>query len=90
MKLKRKWSWLCIVGMTVTLLFLLLLGITGRVEFCVLSILGILAMWLIRLCCLRCPNCGEGVGPVRWNPGKRYYCSICGKPFVFDDEPDDP
>ena len=24
-----------------------------------------------------------------WNPGQRYYCSCCGRPFLFDDDPPD-
>lgn len=36
---------------------------------------------------LRCVHCGKTAAPPRWSPGKTYYCSRCGNPFVFDDEP---
>ena len=90
MKLKRRWSRICVVAVAAAILFALLLGITGRVEFYALVILSLLAILLARLGGLRCKNCGKGLGPVRWNPGKRYYCPYCGKPFIFDDEPDEP
>jgi len=67
--------------------FLLLLGRTGRVEPGILGIPGIAATVLIRLECLRCSNCGRGIGPARWDPGKWSCCPCCGEPLVFDDEP---
>ena len=57
-----------------------------------LAILGIVllvAAVIVRYTSLRCLSCGKGTALPSWNPGKRYYCQCCGKPFLFDDEPDD-
>ena len=57
-----------------------------------LAILGIVllvAAVIVRYTSLRCLSCGKWTALPSWNPGKRYYCQCCGKPFLFDDEPDD-
>ena len=57
-----------------------------------LAILGIVllvAAVIVRYTSLRCPHCGKGIAFPIWNPGKRHYCVNCGKPFLFDDEPDE-
>ena len=97
-KLKRKYARLCLVFLAMTLIFVAMpvvmcdfldldaalwgrLGVGGAVICMVL-------IWYVRNCCLRCPHCGRGLAVPRWNAGERRYCSSCGEPFIFDDEPE--
>lgn len=52
-----------------------------------LSLALLTAMIAVTLLFLRCPGCGKTVAIGWWNPGQRYYCSCCGRPFLFDDDP---
>lgn len=47
------------------------------------------ALWL-RLKKLRCPHCGGSSAPPQWRSGRQYRCPICGAPFRYDDEPEEP
>lgn len=97
--LKRKHARVCIVllmlAVVIGFLPLVVLGVLRTdmgswAKWCFIS--GLVCAGLatiIRLNCLRCQNCGEGLAGVRWGTGKDGYCPRCGKPFIFDDDPGD-
>lgn len=98
MKLKRKYARLIIVLLAVELLLAVLLPLLFRWEAptflavadaCVLVTLCLLTPYL-RMRLLLCPHCGRGVARPYWkdNESHEQFCVKCGKPFVFDDDPD--
>ena len=96
-RLQRRWARVSIVlvisGAGCTLFGWLMgrvvypLEAADRLTFLGLALVA--AALTIQLTSMRCPYCGKGKTLPRWNPGKRYYCAFCGKPFLFDDEPDE-
>ncbi len=96
-RLRRRWARVSIVlaisGTGCTLLGLLM----GRAVYqwkwpgalAILGIVLLVAAVIVRYTFLRCPHCGKGVAFPIWHPGKCHYCVYCGKPFLFDDEPDE-
>ncbi len=99
-RLERKWARVCILLIVLTILCmfipLVVYCFAGAVVLIWMQIgmigavLCLAAAVVLRVWHLSCPNCGRGIAPVQWKPGKRYYCSLCGKPFLYDDEPDEP
>ena len=99
MKLKRKYARLIIVLLAVNLLLVLLVPLLVRwyasaflviADACVIVTLSMLTPYL-RLRLLLCPHCGRGVARPYWraNESHQQFCTKCGKPFVFDDDPDE-
>lgn len=99
MKLKRKYARLIIVLLGFTLLVCLAIIILGEagaphtvmvVLICVATTCVILMLYL-RFRLLGCPNCGGSAARPYWNPDEshRLFCPKCGKPFIYDDEPDE-
>ena len=96
-RLRRRWARVSIVlaisGTGCTLLGWLM----GRAVYqwkwpgalAILGIVLLIAAVIVRYTFLRCPHCGKGVAFPIWHPGKCHYCVYCGKPFLFDDEPDE-
>ena len=96
-RLRRLWARVSIVliisGAGCILLGLLL----GRAVYqwkwtgglAILGIVLLVAAVIVKETSMRCPHCGQRAALPSWNPGKRYYCPYCGKPFLFDDEPDE-
>lgn len=96
-RLRRRWARVNIVligsGVGCVLLGLLM----GRAVYqwkwpgglIILGIVLLVAAVIVRYTSLRCPHCGKGIAFPIWNHGKRHYCVNCGKPFLFDDEPDE-
>lgn len=96
-RLRRRWARVSIVlvisGAGCILLGLLL----GRAVYpwkwtgglIILGSVLLVAALMVKYTSLRCPSCGKGAAMPLWNPGKRFYCPCCGKPFLFDDEPDE-
>lgn len=56
----------------------------------VIAVVSIILAFYLRLRWFVCPYCEKGMAYPLWKQGKRYYCSCCGKPFIYDDEPDKP
>lgn len=96
-KLERKWgrrvvglmglTFLCALfpvvmyyGLKETSLLWLVLGAGGAIVCMALGV-------FLRIRHLRCPYCNRGLAVPQWNPGRRYLCPVCRKPFVYDDEP---
>ena len=50
---------------------------------------GVILGLYLRVRWFICPHCEEGIAPPQLRAGKRYYCVRCGKPFIYDDEPDE-
>ena len=97
-RLKRKWARVCTVLMVLTILCVFLpwvmYDLLGRsIAWAIAGVtgatLGLTAMLIVKFVCLRCPNCGKSAARPQWKPGTRYYCPCCGKPFVYDDEPEE-
>ena len=99
MKLKRKYARLIIVLLAVNLLLVLLVPLLVRwyapaflviADACVIVTLSMLTPYL-RLRLLLCPHCGRGVARPYWRASESHqqFCPKCGKPFVFDDDPDE-
>lgn len=91
MKLQRKWERgryaACIVLLcTVAVLLLPLPRWLLAADFVVMA--GVcVGIAVISTRHLRCTSCGKTIAPMPLaNFGKRFYCPLCGKPFVYDDE----
>ena len=99
MKLSRKWARIICVLLILAVLFALfpagvyhLAG--GRSpDWYLLGALGALgclaAGVILRFRRLACPHCGRGLAIPRWKAGRRDYCPVCGRPFRWDDEPEE-
>ena len=96
-RLRRLWARVSIVLISSGAGCILLGLLLGRAVYqwkwtgglAILGIVLLVAAVIVRYTSLRCLSCGKGTALPSWNPGKRYYCQCCGKPFLFDDEPDD-
>ena len=97
MKLKRKYARLIIILLALDVLFVLLGHLLVRwyapaflviADACAIVTLSLLTPYLwLRL--LLCPHCGRGVARPYWRASESHqqFCTKCGKPFVFDDDP---
>ena len=98
MKLKRKWARVCLCLMIGAIVMACIpwiaysrmgaqsnlwayVGVGGTLA-CLFAYL------IVQWSRLRCPHCGNAFAPPRWKSGTQYYCPRCGKPFVFDDDPE--
>ena len=98
MKLKRKYARLIITLLSVEVLLVFLVPLLVRcdapvflviADACVIVTLSLLTPYL-RMRLLLCPHCGRGVARPYWKASESHeqFCVKCGKPFVFDDDPD--
>lgn len=97
MKLERKYARRILVLFALTILLvclpLLMYNVLGAQSWA-WSIIGVggaivcmASGSMLRMKHLRCPYCKRGVAVPQWKAnGKRYVCSCCKKPFVYDDE----
>jgi len=97
MKLKRihaRIAWGLVVFAVLSLGFaVLFLGKDLLSAFKVATVAAVVSAILVFYLLLRwflCPHCEKGVAPPQFRAGKRYYCVRCGKPFIYDDELDEP
>ncbi len=94
MKLKRKHAhivWglaiaasLSLCGALYCLAHMYLMGMR---LFSVVAVVSCILAFYLRLRWFICPCCEKGLAPPQLRAGKRYYCVRCGKPFIYDDEP---
>lgn len=99
MKLSRKWARIICALLALAVMFALfpagmyyLAG--GRSpDWYLLGLLGalgcLIAGVILRRRHLVCPHCGRGFARPGWKTGEREYCPACGRPFFYDDEPED-
>ena len=99
--LKRKWARAVTILMVISIAFAALpvlmydvldtgspvwgiLGVTG-------ATVGLIARLVVRCVFLKCPCCGKGLARPYWRASESHqqFCTKCGKPFVFDDDPDE-
>ena len=89
-RLKRFWARICwmlrLSGVGITMFGALLRSMPVLLVGCFL--MG--ACLVVLIVFLHCPNCGKDLARPQWNPGEPFYCTRCGKPFLFDDDPPDP
>lgn len=97
--LKRKHARLCLILLGVSVLNIVGFWLSeyvlkvdslfwGIFWVCSTSVF-LIATIIAEVLLLRCKNCGKTVTRPRWNPGAILYCPLCGKPFIFDDDPGD-
>ena len=88
-RLCRRWARLCWLLLVFAGGFAVLGTLLRVIPFLMASCVLIVIELILQLAFLRCTNCGKEIAPPHWDPGKRFYCRRCGKPFLFDDDPDD-
>ena len=96
MKIERKYGRLVLKLFLATVVFAVLPFLMNNVldlDSWLWTIIGfvgalgcMMAGMIIRTKHLRCPNCKRGIAVPQWNPGRRYLCTVCRRPFVYDDE----
>ena len=96
MKLKRKharivWALVAVTILSLwgAILFAKSAFLVGIQVFAILAVVSCVLAFYLRLRWFICPHCEEGIAPPQLRAGKRHYCVRCGKPFIYDDEPDE-
>ena len=88
-RLRRRWARLCWLLLVFAGGFAVFGALLRMIPFLMVSCVLIVMELILQLAFLRCTNCGREIAPPRWDSGRRFYCRRCGKPFLFDDDPDD-
>lgn len=88
-RLSRRWARRCSLLMVAGCGLVLLGAVLRAKPVLIVGCVLLVAEVILQVTFLRCRYCGRDVAPPRWNPGRHYYCNHCGKPFLFDDEPEE-